>query len=235
MAARIFYVEDEVFLAKIIKESLESRGYEVCLVTDGAKALSQYAQYNADICVLDVMLPHVDGFTIAREIRNTDTKTPFIFITAKTLRDDIVQGYKTGADDYITKPFDSEILLYKVKAILNRGESNMNQTTNDIFQLGMFEFDYRGRQLVAETEGKKQSLSPNAFLPSSTQFTLRSFNSRYDFSTAPKFKSSSTNKMRFFISNSLTIKGYDKCATSSGFTAYRYGTSMGCNNGFYIT
>ena len=144
----------------VLKSYLELNDLKVNWVDDGKNALNEFEKHNFDLVLLDVMLPHIDGFTIAREIKNTNTKTPFIFITAKTLRDDIVQGYKTGADDYITKPFDSEILLYKVKAILNRGESNMNETTNDIYQLGIFEFDYQGRQLITKEEGKKQSLSP---------------------------------------------------------------------------
>jgi DNA-binding response OmpR family regulator len=160
MKKRILLVEDDLNFGAVLKSYLELNDLKVNWVDDGKNALNEFEKHNFDLVLLDVMLPHVDGFTIAREIKNTNTKTPFIFITAKTLRDDIVQGYKTGADDYITKPFDSEILLYKVKAILNRGESNMNETTNDIYQLGIFEFDYQGRQLIAEAEGKKQSLSP---------------------------------------------------------------------------
>lgn len=160
MKKRILLVEDDLNFGAVLKSYLELNDFKVDWVDDGKNALSEFEKHSFDLVLLDVMLPHVDGFTIAREIRNTDTKTPFIFITAKTLRDDIVQGYKTGADDYITKPFDSEILLYKVKAILNRGESNAGQAENDIFQLGIFEFDYRGRQLKASENDLKQSLSP---------------------------------------------------------------------------
>ena len=160
MKKRILLVEDDLNFGTVLKSYLELNDLKVNWVDDGKNALNEFEKHNFDLVLLDVMLPHVDGFTIAREIKNTNTKTPFIFITAKTLRDDIVQGSKTGADDYITKPFDSEILLYKVKAILNRGESNMNETTNDIYQLGIFEFDYQGRQQIAMEEGKKQSLSP---------------------------------------------------------------------------
>jgi DNA-binding response OmpR family regulator len=160
MKKRILLVEDDLNFGAVLKSYLELNDFKVDWIDDGKNALKEFEKQSFDLVLLDVMLPHVDGFTIAREIRSTDTKTPFIFITAKTLRDDIVQGYKTGADDYITKPFDSEILLYKVKAILNRGKPGARHVEDDIFQLGIFEFDYRGRQLKAPETDIKQSLSP---------------------------------------------------------------------------
>lgn len=157
---RILLVEDDLNFGAVLKSYLELNDLLVDWIDDGKDALSQFEKQAYNLVLLDVMLPHVDGFTIAREIREKDSKTPFIFITAKTLRDDIVHGYKTGADDYITKPFDSEILLFKVKAILNRGESNLQQTENGLYQLGAFQFDFRARQLISESKGIKQSLSP---------------------------------------------------------------------------
>ena len=160
MKKRILLVEDDLNFGAVLKSYLELNDLLVDWIDDGRNALSQFEKQSYHLILLDVMLPHVDGFTIAREIRNKDAKTPFIFITAKTLRDDIVQGYKTGADDYITKPFDSEILLYKVKAILNRGDASPQQLENDLYQLGIFQFDYRARLLSSESEKMKQSLSP---------------------------------------------------------------------------
>jgi len=160
MKKRILLVEDDLNFGAVLKSYLELNDLLVDWVDDGKNALGQFEKQAYHLVLLDVMLPHIDGFTIAREIRSKDAKTPFIFITAKTLRDDIVQGYKTGADDYITKPFDSEILLYKVKAILNRGDAGPQPPDNEIYQLGIFLFDYRTRLLSAESKKIKQSLSP---------------------------------------------------------------------------
>ena len=160
MKKRILLVEDDLNFGTVLKSYLELNELLVDWIDDGKLALARFEKQAYDLILLDVMLPHVDGFTIAREIRNKDGKTPFIFITAKTLRDDIVEGYKTGADDYITKPFDSEILLYKIKAILNRGDSNQQETEREIYKLGIFTFDHRARQLDSELKEKKQLLSP---------------------------------------------------------------------------
>lgn len=160
MKKRILLVEDDLNFGAVLKSYLELNDLLVDWIDDGRNALKQFEKQAYHLILLDVMLPHVDGFTIAREIRDKNARIPFIFITAKTLREDIVQGYKTGADDYITKPFDSEILLYKVKAILNRGVEHLQQPENDIYQLGLFQFDFRSRHLSSETKKISQSLSP---------------------------------------------------------------------------
>jgi len=102
---KVFYVEDEVFLARIVKESLETRGFEVILEGDGAKALEVFKNSKADICILDVMLPGKDGFEIADQIRGLNEDIPIIFLTAKTQTEDVVKGFSTGGNDYIRKPF----------------------------------------------------------------------------------------------------------------------------------
>jgi DNA-binding response OmpR family regulator len=104
MNAKVLYVEDEVFLAKIVSETLQSRGYEVILQSDGGKALDDFVKENPDVCVLDIMLPNKDGFAIADEIREKDTQVPIIFLSAKSQTSDVVSGFKTGANDYIRKP-----------------------------------------------------------------------------------------------------------------------------------
>jgi DNA-binding response OmpR family regulator len=101
---KIFYVEDETFLAKIVSETLESRGYEVVLEEDGGKALQKFTEVKPDVCILDIMLPHKDGFAIADEIRDKDSDVPIIFLSAKSATADVVSGFKTGANDYIRKP-----------------------------------------------------------------------------------------------------------------------------------
>ncbi len=156
---RILLVEDDLNFGAVLKSYLELNDFELIWVSDGAKAGEVFRQDKFNLVLLDVMLPNIDGFSIAREIRASEKHLPIIFITAKTLREDIVMGYKTGADDYITKPFDSEILLYKIKAVLNRHNHNRYKE-KDTTELGLFIFDFRSRSLTNTKVGKKQSLTP---------------------------------------------------------------------------
>lgn len=156
---RILLVEDDLNFGAVLKSYLELNDFELIWVSDGAKAGEVFRQDKFNLVLLDVMLPNIDGFSIAREIRASDKHVPIIFITAKTLREDIVMGYKTSADDYITKPFDSEILLYKIKAVLNRHNHN-GFKEKDTTELGLFIFDFRSRSLTNTKLGKKQSLTP---------------------------------------------------------------------------
>lgn len=156
---RILLVEDDLNFGAVLKSYLELNDFELIWVSDGAKAGEVFRQDKFNLVLLDVMLPNIDGFSIAREIRASEKQVPIIFITAKTLREDIVMGYKTGADDYITKPFDSEILLYKIKAVLNRHNHN-GFREKDTTELGLFIFDFRSRSLTNTKLGKKQSLTP---------------------------------------------------------------------------
>src|SRR5262245_7934037 len=112
---KVFYVEDEVFLAKIVKESLESRGFEVIMESDGGKAVAAFKKSQADICVLDIMLHNKDGFEIADEIRNINEEIPIIFLTAKTQTEDVVKGFTIGGNDYIRKPFSMEELIVRIQ------------------------------------------------------------------------------------------------------------------------
>ena len=158
--SKLLLVEDDVNFGAVLKSYLELNDFDVDWVDDGLDAMPKFLSSAYHLVLLDVMLPNVDGFTIASNIRDTNSKVPFIFITAKTLRDDIVEGYKSGADDYITKPFDSEILLYKIKAILSRGIPGSVDKSIDVYTIGCFTFDYRSRNLLNNDKGDKQSLSP---------------------------------------------------------------------------
>ncbi len=157
---KLLLVEDDLNFGAVLKSYLEINGMMVEWVDDGKQAFPAFQKNDFDLVLLDVMLPHVDGFSIARKIKELKTGTPIIFITAKTLRDDILEGYKTGADDYITKPFDSEILLFKIKAILNRSTTSADDFPDDIFKVGQFTFDHKARSLLNNTTEKKESLSP---------------------------------------------------------------------------
>jgi len=155
---RILLCEDDNNLGMVLKNYLELNDYEVVLERDGRLGLAAFQREKFDICLLDVMMPHVDGFTLAEDIRDIDAEVPLFFLSAKTMKDDIIQGYKLGADDYITKPFDSEVLLLKIKAILKRNEEETIFNENVQFDLGIYHFNPKLRELVHN--GKIQTLSP---------------------------------------------------------------------------
>ncbi len=144
---KVFMVEDDQNFGTVMKSYLEINGFEVTWIKDGINALKTFIAGHFDICILDVMLPNVDGFTIAREIKSKEEEIPLIFLTAKTLKEDVLQGFGIGADDYVTKPFDSEILIAKINAILNRRVNKEDEQTPSLFNLGRIEFDYELRTL----------------------------------------------------------------------------------------
>lgn len=153
----IFLVEDDLSFGAVLKSYLEINDFEVDWVDDGQHALSQFKKASFDICILDVMLPHVDGFTIGTEIRKLNVGVPILFLTAKNLRDDVLKGYRIGADDYITKPFDTEVLIFKLKAILKR-QSGTPVKESDFYQIGSYLFDFKLRTI--DRNNSKQKLSP---------------------------------------------------------------------------
>ena len=137
---KILYIEDEPFLGKIVKESLESRSYLVKMVEDGANALSIYEQWQPDICILDVMLPNKDGFTIGQEIRAKDAAIPILFLTAKNQTQDLVQGFQSGGNDYIKKPFSMEELIVRIQNLLSIFDQNNTSFNKERIQLGEYIF-----------------------------------------------------------------------------------------------
>ncbi|BDS14273.1 response regulator transcription factor [Aureispira anguillae] len=141
-AIKIFYVEDEIFLSKIIKESLESRGYEVCLVRDGRFAEAELLNFQPDICVLDVMLPNIDGFEIGQIVKKHFPELPIIYLTAKDQTQDVLQGFEVGANDYIRKPCSIEELNVRIQNLmaLTKGKSMLTATTPYQVPLGNFIF-----------------------------------------------------------------------------------------------
>ena len=155
---KILLCEDDSNLGLVLKNYLELDEYEVTLERDGRLGLAAFQREKFDLCLLDVMMPHMDGFTLAEEIRNTDPDIPLFFLSAKTLKEDIITGYKLGADDYITKPFDSEVLLMKIKAIIKRNEEDNKIVDNQEFELGKYHFNPKLRELVFN--GQVQVLSP---------------------------------------------------------------------------
>lgn len=151
-------VDDEMNFGSVLKDYLELNDYKVTLCRDGEAGLILFKRDKFDLCILDVMMPRMDGFTLGKEIRKLDSKIPLIFLTAKTLKEDILEGFKTGADDYITKPFDSEVLLYKIKAILKRNEADEKVIPDQEFQIGKYIFNSKLRTISGGEE--VQNLSP---------------------------------------------------------------------------
>lgn len=156
---KLFLVEDDPNFGAVLKSYLEIHDYEVDWINDGALALNKFLVNSYDLCILDVMLPNVDGFEIGRNIRSNDAHIPLIFLTAKTLKADILEGFSIGADDYITKPFDSEVLLCKISAILKRNiQSGQKEETIENCQIGDYCFNYPLRTI--SIGDKKEKLSP---------------------------------------------------------------------------
>ncbi len=137
-ATRILYVEDEPFLGRIVKESLERRGYEVMMVTHGNEALSQFKKTSPQICVLDIMLPNLDGYAIARLIRQIDSTVPIIFVTAKTQTEDVLKGFEAGGHDYLRKPFSMEELIARINSLVRFTRNE--PASGEAFSIGQFEF-----------------------------------------------------------------------------------------------
>lgn len=155
---RVLLCEDDSNLGMVLKNFLELNDYEAVLERDGRLGLAAFQREKFDICLLDVMMPHVDGFTLAADIRDIDPDVPLFFLSAKTMKEDLIKGYNLGADDYITKPFDSEVLLLKIKAILKRNEEDNRISENIEFDLGTYHFNPKLRQLIHATG--TQTLSP---------------------------------------------------------------------------
>ena len=154
--ARILYVEDDATLSFITKDNLEMQGYVVDYCEDGEQAIYKYKKNNYDLCILDIMLPKVDGFTIAKKIRETNEHIPIIFLTAKTLKDDKIYGLKTGADDYITKPFSIEELVLKIEVFLKRSRVVSPGAGNvKIIKIGKFIFDFENLELIENGNTRK--------------------------------------------------------------------------------
>ncbi len=162
--AHILLVEDDKNFGEVLSSYLEMSGYAVSLATDGLEGRSLYESGQYDLCILDVMMPKLDGFSLAREIRSKDEHIPIIFLTAKTLKEDVLEGFRLGADDYITKPFSSEELLYRIQAILKRSKPATDaRKEQKEFTFGQFHFHYPTRILTFDPGGPnehKRKLSP---------------------------------------------------------------------------
>ncbi|THU41821.1 response regulator transcription factor [Niastella caeni] len=162
---KILYVEDELFLGKIVKESLESRHFDVVMESDGANVLTIFRQVNPDVCVLDVMLPNKDGFTLAGEIREINAAVPIIFLTAKTQTNDLVKGFSVGGNDYIRKPFSMEELIVRIENALRFKEQGSRAVNGkDTLQIGKYNFHITRQLLAGINEERKLSFRESELL-----------------------------------------------------------------------
>ena len=162
---KILLVEDDRNFGDVLKSYLEMHGYDVDLAVDGIDGFEHYRRGTYDLCILDVMMPRKDGFTLAKDIRTKSAEVPIIFLTARTLKEDIVEGFRIGADDYVTKPFNSEELLYRVQAILKRAQKNKNNPSEEVndYQIGKYHFNFPLRVLYLNENEEihdKVKLSP---------------------------------------------------------------------------
>lgn len=158
MAQTILLVEDDPNFGMLLQDHLEMNGFEVKRATDGDAGWKMYLEQPYDLCVLDVMMPIKDGFTLAREIRKHKPDQPLIFLTAKSLKEDMLEGFRIGADDYLTKPFDTDVLMMKIKALLQRSTPN-TIVERDVYTVGNYSYNTRLRVLTFPN-GEDVKLSP---------------------------------------------------------------------------
>jgi len=162
--SHVLLAEDDSNLGRLLKEYLEAKGYEVSLASNGKEGFDLFKKGKYDLCLLDVMMPVKDGFTLAKEIRAMNADIPIVFLTAKSMKEDAIEGFNVGADDYITKPFSMEELLLRLKAILRRTTSQgiANNAVNE-FEIGIYHFNYTS-QILSMGDTKQKLTSKEADL-----------------------------------------------------------------------
>lgn len=160
---RILLCEDEESLGMLLREYLQAKGYDAELYLDGEAGYRAFMKGHYDMCLLDVMMPKMDGFTLAKEIRMVNQEVPIIFLTAKNLKSDILDGFKVGADDYLTKPFSMDELVFRMEAIMRRVKGK-NQKPQTQYQLGKYLFDTQRQLLTLDGENTKLTTKESELL-----------------------------------------------------------------------
>jgi len=154
---KILYVEDELSLATIVKDTLETQGYLVQLVSDGAEVLSNMKSFQPDLCILDVMLPNMDGFTIGKSIKREFPQVPVIFLTAKSQTADVIQGFSSGGNDYLKKPFSLEELLVRIKNLLKLKNNTLPRSLSTLIPIG--KYSYFPNKLILQFSDSQKTLT----------------------------------------------------------------------------
>ena len=152
---KILLAEDDENLGSLLKEYLQAKTYDTHWLTDGEKAYKSFEKNKYDICILDIMMPNKDGITLASEIRLLDPEIPIIFLTAKSMKEDVLEGFSVGADDYMTKPFSMEELIYRIEAILRRTQGRGQQNKQTDFDIGFYHFDANKQLLTYDDKSVK--------------------------------------------------------------------------------
>jgi len=161
---RILLVEDEENFGSLLQNYLRLSGHEVDWAKDGASGYSTFVNGKYDVCIFDVMMPHMDGFDLTEKIRARGNKTPIIFLTAKKMKEDMIKGYRVGADDYLNKPFDVEILLLKLEALFNRSEGSTIALAEENYAIGAYRYEVKPRLLHFKDDSRKLSPKEGALL-----------------------------------------------------------------------
>jgi len=162
---KILLAEDDENLGSLLREYLNAKNYVTKLFPDGLQALEAFKEEDFDLCIIDIMMPRMDGFALAREIRKLNTGVPFIFLTAKSMQEDVLEGFSLGADDYITKPFSMEELVYRIKAILRRASPEETSEKNrDQFEIGNYKFDANKQLLTIDDKSRKLTTKESELL-----------------------------------------------------------------------
>lgn len=161
---KVLLAEDDTNLGNILQDYLELENFDVTLCRDGEEGIKIFHQDTFDVCIFDVMMPKKDGFTLAREIRDTNTQVPILFLTAKSMKEDKIEGFEIGADDYITKPFNEEELVLRIKAVLKRTTTTVQKDENSIFKIGQYVFDAQRQELTYKDEVRRLTAKENEIL-----------------------------------------------------------------------
>lgn len=161
---RVLLAEDDENLGLLLKEYLQAKGYETDLYKDGEKAFKGFKNNHYDICILDVMMPIKDGFSLAKDIRMVNNNMPILFLTAKSMKEDVLEGFSIGADDYMTKPFSIEELLVRIEAIMRRYRKDQTGNSQNIYQVGTYMFDATKQTLIQDNVMRKLTTKESELL-----------------------------------------------------------------------
>ena len=197
---QILLVEDDVNFGTVLRDYLQMNGYKVVLARNGLEGFEKFKKNEFDVCILDVMMPYKDGFTLAKEIRSKDKSIPVVFLTAKSMKDDVLKGYKIGADDYLTKPFDADILLKKLEVLIQRTQKSVQKSKpKSRIVIGDFIFNPRLRTLAYKNN------TPTNLSPKENQLLLMLVETQNDLLPRNKALNEIWNDDNYFTSRSMDV------------------------------